>query len=182
MLHFCLLLCFFLYEYCLLDFFECLLSLTCILAFPSTVSVFVNISLLSHGWNCFCLENRHCGDSLHTLACFLVSWIMHLFAWMIIHYCLHSSHHAFTLLMFSVTHRLDWVGLARTMPCLVSTAHFRKRRFCLPSRNCVNLARQWPPSLHWTILGGSVLLVPETTQCSLLVACHYSLKLHIAQF
>ena len=36
-----------------LDFYEHLLSFTCILACTSTISVFVTISLLSHAWNCF---------------------------------------------------------------------------------------------------------------------------------
>ena len=42
------LLCFHLCEYCFLDFNEHLLSLTCILACPRTVSFFVAISLLSY--------------------------------------------------------------------------------------------------------------------------------------
>ena len=36
-----------------LDLFEFFLSFACILAFPSTFYVFINISLLSHAWNCF---------------------------------------------------------------------------------------------------------------------------------
>ena len=37
----------------LLDFFEYLLSFTCILACPSSISNFAAISLLSHAWNYF---------------------------------------------------------------------------------------------------------------------------------
>lgn len=90
----------------------------------------------------FCMDGHCCSNPLHTHACFPFFWILHLlFAWMIIHSFFHSFHHAFRLLMLSVTRRLYWIALAQTMPCPNNIVHFWKWRLSLPSRNCASLAK-----------------------------------------
>ena len=99
MLHFCRILCLCLYEYHFLDFFEFLLSFTCISSCPSTISIFINISLLSHAWNCF---SRTIVDSetrltyMHVVP-FSKSVIHHFHAWSLTYAYTHY-HHAFTSL------------------------------------------------------------------------------------
>ena len=61
-------LCFRLCECYFLDFFECLILFSCILACTSTVSVFVAISMLSHAWNVFTrmiVDSTTCFTHMH---------------------------------------------------------------------------------------------------------------------
>lgn len=124
-LHLCHFLCFTLCECCLLDFSEFLLYFWCMLACRSTISIFIQNLTTATCMTLFFMNDCHCSDSFHIHACFPIFRILHLlYACIIIHSCLHSYDHAFKILMFSITCRLEYDALALTVPCPASASHF----------------------------------------------------------
>ena len=101
MLRFCCFLCFNLYEFCLLDFSEHLISFWYILACTRTISIFFNISLLSHAWHYFarvvtivatCFTHMHSFPFYETCTCCLHEWS---FTLVFTHLTMHSDFSCF---------------------------------------------------------------------------------------
>lgn len=139
MLHFWHFFCFTSYEHCLLDFRECLLSFWYMLSYNSTVSVFINISLLSHEWNYFLRMIIDSTTHLTHMHVFPFSKsIIHHFHACSFAYSYTQYHHAFAL-MFMLN--FSSVSLGN----LVSESAFTKTRFHnLGEKGYVFLSRNAP--------------------------------------
>jgi len=156
-----------------LDLFECLLSFTCVLACPRSVSIFVAISMLSHAWNCFAWTfTQMANDLTHMRVDMFAQYSIHVFHSMFINsvitYCRHSFHRL-TCFQFFISEssqprlslclhqgyiaqsgegRLTFLsGFLHSRPKLASWTRLRISRgqWLLGPKNCANLP--WANSL-----------------------------------
>lgn len=155
-LHFYLFLYFHLCGYCSLDFSEHLLSFTCILACPSTVLVFISISLLLHAWNYFArtvVDSATRLTHMHVVS-FFESVICRFHA-LSLTYAYTQYHHEFTH-TFTFSHpsaSLANLGLDSASPNNIAQSW--DGRLCLPLHKCAFLPKNCPPGLFCAFLRDS---------------------------
>jgi len=179
-LHFCCFLCIRLCKCCLTDFFECLLLFTCILVCPSSVSIFVAISMFSHAWNYFAWMFAQPANSLTHMHVDLFVEFDSCFACTIYHFCYH--------LVLPCIHWLDFSCPSESRANLCPSFTFTKAALrnlgnegwpssldlCIPTQH-------WPPGLFCAFLEDSGCLAQEIVQICPWASSPSQLELHSAQ-